>query len=739
MVSNKSKSVLSTALLAISIAILSGCGSGSGSGGVERKSAVSLELKWPNGYSFNSKTSQLNFPSSPSMMAAPSYVTGCRVTVSGVDITPITLDVPLSTGEVGGSVTPGERRFDVLVSTNVGITFTGFTTVTLVPGPNGAISIQLVVNAPPTAKLSVSNASPKIREAVAVSVAVTDPDVNDVHTITWNAGGGVIGGSGASVTWMADLPGNYTVSVTVDDGKGGVVTEKAGINIGNNIPVMQYVKSDKTQVAPGDIVNLSCSATDADGDKLSYSWSDGLGWSATGPNVAYTVKNAAVKSITLTCAVADGHPGGTASGTVTLVIGGLSLTGLFPDANLAACVAAAFPTATITSQVVGKLDCSSKNISNLTGIGNLTGVNFLALSGNQIANLAPLAGLTTPYLDLAFNKISSLTGIETLKGLITLNLFGNMVADVTPLASLTAAQVLDLGSNQILDVTPLTTLPALTMLAVDGNKITDAQVVQLSTITKLTWLHLRSNLVTNIAPLANLVNLTDLWLGANFLTDVTPLQGLTGLVQLELYGNRITNVWPLTGLTALTYLTLGNNQIVNVAPLASLTKLTYLDAPFNLITTGVKSLTTLTSAHIYLTGNIAIPCLDLNILICGVGHTVANGVCSPNGIGGLGVNVEISGNGLGNIDTPTSGVNCGGAPPPPPATCFCHAAPMNVTAVGCLAPAVPVCADWQSATEFIPPNIPGEGTWPGPWASGHMVHPWWETTAPNCQYKITCP
>lgn len=138
--------------LAISIAIIASCGSGPGSDGLEKKSGVLLELKWPANYSFNSKTSQLNSAFSPTMMSAPAYVTGCRVTISGADMTPITLDVPLSTGQVGGSATPGERRFDVVVDTNIGLSFTGSTTAMLVPGNNSGISIRLAVNAPPTGK-----------------------------------------------------------------------------------------------------------------------------------------------------------------------------------------------------------------------------------------------------------------------------------------------------------------------------------------------------------------------------------------------------------------------------------------------------------------------------------------------------------------------------------------------------------------------------------------------------------
>jgi hypothetical protein len=460
------------------------------------------------------------------MMSAPAYVTSCIVTVSGADMEPITLDVPLSTGEVSGAVSPGERRFDVVVETDFGVTFTGSTTVALDPGPNGDISIELSVNSPPTLEMSVSNASPKVGEPVTVSAVVTDLDVSDTHTFEWDGGGGSISGSGASVTWVGDQPGDYTVSVTVDDGYGGVVTQSVGVSIINTPPVIQYVKADTTKVVLGDTVNLSCTATDADSDQLTYSWSDGLGWSADGPDVTYTVTDASNASITFTCEVNDGNPGGTDSGTVTIGVStATQLAGLFADANLANCVSAAFPTAVNPSDVVGLLNCTGMSISNLSGIQYLT---------------------------------------------------------------------------------------------------------------ELTDLYLANNLIVNILPLSSLAKLTFLNLDNNHVATISPLSSLTGLVQLKMQSNNISNV----------------------TPLAALTNLTLLDLPFNSITTGVSSLTTLTSAQIYLSGNIGMSCSGLNTLICGPGHTVVNGNCALNGTGGLGTNVEISLDGIGNLDTPTAALNC---------------------------------------------------------------------------------
>lgn len=317
--SRKKATGVSAIFLAISIALLHGCGSGPGSDGLEGKSSVSLQLNWPEGYSFDSSASQLNFISSPTMMAAPDYVTSCKVTISGDDMSSVTLDVPLSTGEVSGSVTPGERRFDAVVDTNMGLSFTGSTTATLVPGNNGSISVTLYVNSPPElGGITVSVSSPKKRETVRLSVSVTDLNTADAQNITWDGGGGRISGSGSSVTWVTDRSGVYTVTVTVDDGRGGVVGGSAVITVINTPPVISSITADKTSAVVGDTVNATCAATDADGDPLSYSWLDGYGWSATGASAQYKVTSIQVSA--LTCVVDDGDTNGKVSGPVGITV-----------------------------------------------------------------------------------------------------------------------------------------------------------------------------------------------------------------------------------------------------------------------------------------------------------------------------------------------------------------------------------------------------------------------------------
>ena len=230
------------------------------------------------------------------------------------------------------------------------------------------------------------------------------------------------------------------------------------------------------------------------------------------------------------------------SGPVTAMTPDPLITSLvFTDANLAICVTGGATSSgwTKVSQMTS-LDCSWLRVptSALSGIEQLTALTWLDLSGNQIVDVAPLAGLT---------------------GLKTLYLWTNQIVDVTPLAGLTALTTLSLAANQIVDVAGLSTLTALKTLWIDNNLISN--VTPLSTLIALTTLDLNSNQIVDVTPLSTLNILTSLSLWGNQIVDVTPISVLTTLTSLNLWGNQITNVASLSTLTALTWLNLGANQI----------------------------------------------------------------------------------------------------------------------------------------------------------------------------------
>jgi len=89
---------------------------------------------------------------------------------------------------------------------------------------NSSVSVQVVPkpNHPPTITCSADRTSVFAGERVHISTNASDPD-GDPLTYTWRANGGRIVGNGAAVDFDTTglAPGNYTITVRVDDGRGG--------------------------------------------------------------------------------------------------------------------------------------------------------------------------------------------------------------------------------------------------------------------------------------------------------------------------------------------------------------------------------------------------------------------------------------------------------------------------------------------------------------------------------------
>jgi Leucine-rich repeat (LRR) protein len=85
----------------------------------------------------------------------------------------------------------------------------------------------------------------------------------------------------------------------------------------------------------------------------------------------------------------------------------------------------------------------------------LTSLKDLNLSGNKIADLSPLKGLTAlQSLTLDDNQISDLTPLAGLTALTSLSIRRNKVASAAPLAGM-RLEIAHLDQNHIADLTPL--------------------------------------------------------------------------------------------------------------------------------------------------------------------------------------------------------------------------------------------------------------------------------------------
>ena len=143
----------------------------------------------------------------------------------------------------------------------------------------------------------------------------------DELSYNWSASGGEINGEGATVTWTApNSVGSYNVTVTVTDVHGGKVTSQITIIVRTNLPpTITSLTADADWTTPSGSIQVTCDASDLDGDELSYEWTaSGGDISGTGAVVNWTAPEE-VGTYNITVVVKDGY-GGEATRVKTLSV-----------------------------------------------------------------------------------------------------------------------------------------------------------------------------------------------------------------------------------------------------------------------------------------------------------------------------------------------------------------------------------------------------------------------------------
>jgi hypothetical protein len=153
-----------------------------------------------------------------------------------------------------------------------------------------------------------------------VVCTVSDRD-GDELSYNWSASEGKIYGEGATVTWIAPLSvGSYNVTVIVTDGRGGEATSQITIPVRTNkSPTVTGLIADAVWTLPSGSLQVTCNASDPDGDELSYEWSATAGdISGTGAVADWTAPEE-VGIYDVTVVVEDGY-GGEDTKSITLSV-----------------------------------------------------------------------------------------------------------------------------------------------------------------------------------------------------------------------------------------------------------------------------------------------------------------------------------------------------------------------------------------------------------------------------------
>lgn len=137
----------------------------------------------------------------------------------------------------------------------------------------------------------------------------TDHD-GDELSYNWSAIGGEINGEGATVIWTApNSVGFYDVTVIATDGRGGEAMKTITIEVRTNKPPeINSLTADAVWTLRSGSLNVTCDATDPDGDELSYEWTATTGGniSGTGASVNWTAPQE-VDIYHITVVVTDAH------------------------------------------------------------------------------------------------------------------------------------------------------------------------------------------------------------------------------------------------------------------------------------------------------------------------------------------------------------------------------------------------------------------------------------------------
>jgi hypothetical protein len=136
----------------------------------------------------------------------------------------------------------------------------------------------------------------------------TDPDGYEL-SYNWSASGGTITGEGAAITWTAPSSvGSYNVAVTVSNSHGAEAKDYRTITV-DNPPTITSLIANASWTTPSGTIQVTCTASDPDGDELSYEWTaNGGDISGTGAVVNWTAPQE-VGAYNVTVMVSDGYGG----------------------------------------------------------------------------------------------------------------------------------------------------------------------------------------------------------------------------------------------------------------------------------------------------------------------------------------------------------------------------------------------------------------------------------------------
>jgi hypothetical protein len=233
-------------------------------------------------------------------------------------------------------VDPGTEALNVVITLTVkdsaGELASGTRSITIIPESSTVAETGNTTDplaAPMQLKIIADKRAVQRGEAVNLKAEVENREAAEL-SFDWKTSAGSIQSNGNSATLQTSaiqLTGTSQqvfVTVTVRDGRGAVKSLNQPINImesaPRNWPPTVELIASRSRVRQGEEVVISASASDRDGDPLSYSWSSSAG-QLTGSGNSYTLKTSSINpgQVEVRATVADGR-GETATARVVITV-----------------------------------------------------------------------------------------------------------------------------------------------------------------------------------------------------------------------------------------------------------------------------------------------------------------------------------------------------------------------------------------------------------------------------------
>jgi len=161
--------------------------------------------------------------------------------------------------------------------------------------------------------LSLTTEQSQVQPSTIVELILTasDPD-GDTVSYEWSTTGGKFSGAVPTQSWVApEQYGDYDITVTAKDGKGGITQASITMSVIENMePAITSVTAETATLLPGDRTLVTCVASDPDGDALSYKWEIDAGEiTGVGDTITWIAPDLEGE-YTITALIADGKGGG---------------------------------------------------------------------------------------------------------------------------------------------------------------------------------------------------------------------------------------------------------------------------------------------------------------------------------------------------------------------------------------------------------------------------------------------